>query len=674
MKKFIKNKINKIKKRWNEISFKKYICTNWLFITFVAVNLASSWVLRIVTMGSWFSFKAIISDLAFICLIGAFGYLTKPKKQIRLFLTFTIVMSLISIINAVYYENYISFASFSLLSTASFLGQMDGGVITSLIKVKDLILILFPFILIGVHFYLKKRNYYPKVALIERSRKRFTNTIIIGVFFTFLTILLMESSDYSRLQKQWNREYLVQRFGIYVYQTNDLINSTQSKFTSLFGYDSAYKTVREFYDNRKIDTKENKYTDIFEGKNIIVLHYESMMNHNMTLSFNGKELTPNLNKIASEGLFFNNFYSQVSVGNSSDSEFTFNTSLLPASTGTVFVNYWDRTYEAIPNILKEKGYYSASMHANNASFWNRNNMHQTLGYDKFYAKDTYDVTEENIIGMGLSDEEFLSQSVDKIKKISTEHDKYYVTLITLTNHTPWEDEDKYGDYEVNYKKTITKNGKTEEVVMPYLEGSEIGRYYKSVNYADKALGLFVEKLEKEGLLEDSVLVIYGDHDAKLSKKNYRLLYNYDFETGELKDKDDPTYNEVDYYSYELNRKVPFIIWTKDSKNNKLLNKEIDTAMGMMDVLPTLANMFNFEYKYALGHDIFNVKDNLVVFPNGNWLTNNLYYNSQKDEYMPINNSVVNPSLIEENKVYADSLLDVSNSIVVFDLEAKNNEN
>ena len=314
------------------------------------------------------------------------------------------------------------------------------------------------------------------------------------------------------------------------------------------------------------------------------------------------------------------------------------------------------------------------MHANNASFWNRNNMHQTLGYDKFYAKDTYDVTEESIIGMGLSDEEFLSQSVDKIKKISTEHDKYYVTLITLTNHTPWEDEDKYGDYEVNYKKTITKNGKTEEVVMPYLEGSEIGRYYKSVNYADKALGLFVEKLEKEGLLEDSVLVIYGDHDAKLSKKNYRLLYNYDFETGELKDKDDPTYNEVDYYSYELNRKVPFIIWTKDSKNNKLLNKEVNTAMGMVDVLPTLANMFNFEYKYALGHDIFNVNDNLVVFPNGNWLTNNLYYNSQKDEYMPINNSVVNPSLIEENKVYADSLLDVSNSIVVFDLEAKNNEN
>lgn len=92
------------------------------------------------------------------------------------------------------------------------------------------------------------------------------------------------------------------------------------------------------------------------------------MTQDMTLSFNNQELTPNLNKLSKEGLFFSNYYPQVSVGTSSDTEFTFNTSLLPAATGTVFVNYWKRTYEAIPNILKQKGYYAASMHANNASF------------------------------------------------------------------------------------------------------------------------------------------------------------------------------------------------------------------------------------------------------------------------------------------------------------------
>lgn len=665
----------KIKKRYKEISVATYIKTNILFITFVLVNLINSWILRIVTMGNLFSFKGIISDLAFILVVGAFGYLLKPKKQIRILMPLTIIMTLTCIINAVYYENYVSFASFSLLSTASFLGEMDGNIVANLIKLKDVILIFPPIVLLIVNMLLKKKKYFEKVEKIERSKKRFLNTIILGALMIFLTFSMMEASDYSRLKKQWNREYLVQRFGIYVYQLNDAIKSTQSKFTSIFGYDKAAKTVREFYkEKEKTDISKdqtNAYTNIFEGKNIIVIHAESMMTQNMTLSFNNKELTPNLNKLASEGLFFSNYYPQVSVGTSSDTEFTFNTSLLPASTGTVFVNYWKRTYEAIPNILKQKGYYSASMHANNASFWNRNVMHQTLGYDKFYAKDTFDNSnDEDILGMGLSDKAFFSQAVDKIKKINEEHNNYYLTLITLSNHTPWDDEDKYGDYTVDYKYTETdENGNTVEKTLPYMEGTTLGRYFKSVHYADEAIGEFVNKLDSEGLLDNTVLVIYGDHDAKIAKSEYSHFYNYDFETGEQYDKDDPRYVDVDYYNYELNRKVPFIIWTKDSKGNSLLNKKIDSVMGMYDAMPTLANMFNFDYEYALGHDIFNVSNNnIVVFPNGNWVTDKMYYNAQKDEYLLLKDSVVTEEEIEKNKEYANKLLEVSDSIIVYDLE------
>ena len=378
---FIKT-YNKIKNRIKQISILLYVKTNILFITYVIVNLFNSWLLRIVTMGNLFSIKAMISDLALILIIGSFAYLVKPKKQFRILMPLTIIMTLICIVNAVYYENYISFASFSLLSTASFLGQMDGSIVTNLINLKHVVLILPLVILPIVHTMLKKNKYYEKVTKIERGKKRFLNTIVLGALAAFLTISLMESSDYSRLKKQWNREYLVERFGIYVYQLNDAIKSTESKFTSLFGYDTAAKTVREFYEEKQANSveAENEYSNNFDGKNVIVIHAESMMTQNMTLSFNGLELTPNLNRLANEGLFFSNFYSQVSVGTSSDTEFTFNTSLLPAPTGTVFVNYWDRTYEAIPNLLKQKGYYTASMHANNGSFWNRNVMHETLGY------------------------------------------------------------------------------------------------------------------------------------------------------------------------------------------------------------------------------------------------------------------------------------------------------
>src|SRR5699024_8376209 len=156
-------------------------------------------------------------------------------------------------------------------------------------------------------------------------------------------------------------------------------------------------------------------------------------------------------RLIKEGLFFTNFYSQVSVGTSSDTELTFNTSLMPTQNGTAFVSYFDRTYIATPSLMKEKGYYTFSMHANNADFWNRRTMHESLGYDKFYSKETYDVKDEDIIGLGLSDKEFFSQSVEKIKKISKKHDKFYGLLITLTNHTPFSDTEKYGEFAVTMK-------------------------------------------------------------------------------------------------------------------------------------------------------------------------------------------------------------------------------
>ena len=78
-----------------------------------------------------------------------------------------------------------------------------------------------------------------------------------------------------------------------------------------------------------------------------------------------------------------------------------------------------------------------------------------------------------------------------------------------------------------------------------------------------------------------------------------------------------------------------------------------------------------DYKYALGHDIFNKEDNIVVFPNGNWVTDKMYYNAQKDEYLLLKDSVVTDEEIENNKEYASNLLDVSDSIIVYDLEATN---
>ena len=74
---------------------------------------------------------------------------------------------------------------------------------------------------------------------------------------------------------------------------------------------------------------------------------------------------------------------------------------------------------------------------------------------------------------------------------------------------------------------------------------------------------------KKGLLENTVFVLYGDHDARLPRNDYERLYNYDKTTDDILDKEDPNYKEYDSYQYELGRKVPFIIWTKNMKDTKL---------------------------------------------------------------------------------------------------------
>ena len=120
------------------------------------------------------------------------------------------------------------------------------------------------------------------------------------------------------------------------------------------------------------------------------------------------------------------------------------------------------------------------------------------------------------------------QSITKLTKINAEHESWYGLLIMLSNHTPFSDTEKYGQFDVDIKETKTlEDGTTEEVIYPYMEGTKLGNYFKSVHYADAALGEFMQALEENNLLDNTVFILYGDHDARLPKSDYNRLYNYD---------------------------------------------------------------------------------------------------------------------------------------------------
>ena len=412
--------------------FKKYYSTNILFLSYTLSSLVISSLLRCLTMGFVSDFRPIFFDLIVILIVGSFGYLFKPTKQYKYFLTVSIIFTLICVINSIYYMFYTNYVTVSLIGTMSMFGQVSNSVTTKL-SLEYFVYLIAPISLIFVNKYLVKKNYYYKVGKDERGKLMFKRTCLSAIVLCILVSLTMTKSDGSKLVKLWNRDAVVKRFGIYTYTISDVVVSIVPTVSPMFGYDESTNTFLEFYSKgRKYDT--NKYTNVFEDMNVIFIHMESIQNFLIDLKVNGVEITPNINKLSKEGMYFSKFYPQISMGTSSDSEFTLSTGLLPNSLGTVFVNYYNRKYETMENAFKEKGYYTFAMHANDGAYWNRKNMYNTLGYQDFFDGAYYNIPtdkkSEDFVGLGLSDRSFFEQIIPILKKINESHEKYMGKIIT----------------------------------------------------------------------------------------------------------------------------------------------------------------------------------------------------------------------------------------------------
>lgn len=646
------------KQVWDD--YRAYAQAEALYVFFITSALISTVLLRAFTVGNILSPKPALADLAVLLIVSSISYFMKNRTKACFLMLLSIVLSVVFIIDAMYYTYYQSFTSVSLLLTSKQLGGVQDAIIQNVVNVHLLLFLWQP-----AAFWLYYRYRRKKGLLLERfdrRRQKFYagHTILLGLAALSLFAACLTSTDYSRFRSQWYREYVVMQFGASIYHLNDFIQTATPEIYAMTGFDSAKERFDEFFTGREIKESQD-YKGIFEGRDVYVIHGESLQTFLMDQSFRGEAVTPNLNKLAKEGMFFSNFYAQPSIGTSSDSEFTFNTSMMPASRGTVFVNYFDKEFVTMPKLLKEKGYYPFSMHANNGSFWNRQTMHESMGYDMMVDKDSYQIDEE--VGLGLSDMSFFRQSVPMIQSIKERVKRpLYTTLIMLTNHTPFSDTDKLPAFPVDYP--YQEEGQL--VYKPYMEGTKMGNYIKTAHYADMAIGQFVNDMDAKGLLDNAVLVIYGDHDAKLPAENYERLYNYDPAADSLLDPSDPRYVEVDSFRYELDQKVPFIIWTKDRQ----FNMEVDKAMGMLDALPTLGNMLSVKSPYQLGSDIFTDNNAIVPFPDGSFLTDNVYYDSQEGKYLQMRGETISDYYIEWYSAYADRAIKLSNDIMNYDLIRK----
>ena len=144
-----------MKKKW--LNFKKnflnFIKYNKQYCSYVILSIFCCIVIRAVTVGNAFSIKPLVFDIATSLMIGSFAYYYKPKKQFTYLLVCLCVLSLVCIVNAIYYEWYSSFASFSLLTTLGQVKEVDDAIVAKL-KVIHFIYLLAPIAFVYINKYL----------------------------------------------------------------------------------------------------------------------------------------------------------------------------------------------------------------------------------------------------------------------------------------------------------------------------------------------------------------------------------------------------------------------------------------------------------------------------------------------------------------------------------------
>ncbi|WP_082063315.1 LTA synthase family protein [Paenibacillus sp. IHBB 10380] len=346
--------------------------------------------------------------------------------------------------------------------------------------------------------------------------------------------------------------------------------------------------VKEWFDQRNTNpTTTNQLFGKYKDSNVIVIQVEAFMNFMIGQSINGQEITPNFNKLMNESMYFSNYYHQTGQGRTSDADFSSHSALHPLPSGSVFVRYPDHKYDILPAILQEKGYATNAFHAYDSSFWNRYTMYKAMGYDRFYSKK--DFTMDESLGWSLGDKSFFKQSLDDMQEIKQ---PFYSFLITLSSHHPY----------------VIPKGK-QELDVGEFTGNIFGDYLQSIHYVDSALGQFVEQMKDQGLWDNTILYVYGDHDNSIKEKEY---YEQFLGRG---------LNDLDMR--QIMNQVPLLVHLPDGSE---AGTYPDVA-GQLDMMPSILHLLGIDTTsyHIMGNNLFNGQERSVTLRTGDHTDSNVYY-------------------------------------------------
>ncbi|MDO0821915.1 LTA synthase family protein [Desulfosporosinus nitroreducens] len=517
------------------------------------------------------------------------AFLFRGKFHYWMLVFFNLLLSVVMVVDLMNFRAFGNFFSVHAFSQATNLHNLWESII-SMVRPVDLVFVIDIILLLVVGYKIA-----PRFKSVVRSFPIFLMLILSSsgyIFVNHFMLDVLKINDNSFLFKRsWSSNQTISNLSPFGYHLYDAYNYWEDCQPLLLSVEDQQRIEAWFTDKRE-NLPVNHYSNKLQGKNLIVIQVESLENFVIGKRVNDQEITPNLNRLLKNSLYFSRFYEQVWNGTSSDADLMINTSVYPVRQGATFFRFPGNTYNSLPKILENQGYQTLAIHPDKGGYWNWRQALTAIGFQRTIDESYFEMDEW--IGLGISDGSYLRQVSSVIK---AEKQPFYTFLVTLTSHAPFNLPAQYCDLNLN----------------PVLDQSKLGGYFQSIHYTDQKIGEFIDQLDRDGLLENTAIVLYGDHTGV-----------HKFYDDEIKQLQDPESWWLEGYN-----QIPLLIYAKE-----IFGEEIETIGGQIDIMPTLAYLMGVDRKEyegtAMGRNLLNTNKNFTVLSNGQVVGNCLSDKERED--------------------------------------------
>jgi len=524
---------------------------------------------------------ALPATAALLCLLLVPLLWLAPRPRVSVFLAVNLLLTALALADVVHYRFFGDVLSIAELIHVGQLGPVAGSVATK-VRMVDIVLLLDIF----VGFSLLACLSPGQPGLGRRPVKESIVLLMIAGFLSVGPFRLIRLDPEEVFTYSTTRREVAVAIGILPFHAYDLASHLLYPVAGRFQVsDTDRRRLTDFFRARHVETaKPSPLYGVARGRNVILVMAESLERFPIGLAVNGQQIAPRLSQFAAESLDFEQFYDQTYLGTTADAEFASIQSLHPLPNAVVATRYSANRFHGLPAILADRGYRSLSLCGVRGDFWNMRQMHRQLGFLSSVFIDRLRPGEA--FGMGLADGEFLSQASERLSGLT---EPFVAFLITVSNHSPY---------------WIPPAHRT--LKLDRLDGTLFGDYLQSVHYFDEAFGAFLDRLRESGVLDRSVLVLYGDHQAFWEGDDVSQL------PGVL----GPGRSDA-YRLWELQRKLPLMIRLPD---REAAGPRGDVG-GHLDITPTLLGLLGVsaEGEALLGRDLTSDVTPLVVFRDGSFI-------------------------------------------------------